>query len=287
MIRATAACALIGALLLPYAPATPAQAIRAATPAIQIDRPLQQGAYVLGWAPPGTRQVTLDGKTVRVAADGRFALGLGRDAPAMAFLEATLANGETLRVSLPVAPRAWQVENLPTLPRVSQPSAEFAARRPPELAQIEAARAKDTGSTGWRQSFRWPALGRISGQFGAQRIYAGEPGVPHNGVDIAAPIGTPVYAPADGVVILAAQAPFTLEGHLLMLDHGMGLNSAFLHLSRIDVTPGQIVRQGDRIGAVGMTGRATGPHLHWSLRLGEVRLDPSLVVGPMPPSAAR
>lgn len=273
------AFALWGAVLA--TPAYPAAAPAPDPVSLQIDLPLQQGGFALGWAPMGTTRLTLDGKAVRIADDGRFAIGLGRDAPSSAQLEATLNSGDSVRLTLPVASRSWRIENLKTLPRVAQPSAEFAARRPSELAQIEAARAKDTGSSGWRQSFRWPATGRISGQFGSQRIYAGEPGVPHNGVDVAAGTGTPVFAPADGVVILAATSPFTLEGHLLMLDHGMGLNSAFLHLSRIDVVPGQSVRQGDPIGAIGMTGRATGPHLHWSLRLGDVRLDPALVAGPM------
>jgi murein DD-endopeptidase MepM/ murein hydrolase activator NlpD len=109
-----------------------------------------------------------------------------------------------------------------------------------------------------------------------------EPGSYHSGIDIARPTGTPVVAPADGVVILAADHPFTLEGNLLMIDHGHGLNSAFLHLSRIDVRVGDHVRQGDPIGAVGATGRATGPHLHWSLRWRDTRLDPLLVAGTMP-----
>ncbi len=152
---------------------------------------------------------------------------------------------------------------------------------PATKAQIAAARAQVTDAQGWRQSFRWPATGRISGLFGAQRIYRGEPGAYHSGTDIARPTGTPVAAPADGVVILAADKPFTLEGNLLMIDHGNGLNSAFLHLSRIDVKVGDHVRQGQILGAIGATGRATGPHLHWSLRWCDARLDPMLVAGAM------
>ena len=101
-------------------------------------------------------------------------------------------------------------------------------------------------------------------------------------MDVAGATGTPVVAPADGVVILAAAKPFTLEGHLLMIDHGHGLNSAFLHLSRIDVKPGDTVTQGQRIGAIGATGRATGPHLHWGMKWNDARIDPLLVAGPMP-----
>jgi murein DD-endopeptidase MepM/ murein hydrolase activator NlpD len=101
-------------------------------------------------------------------------------------------------------------------------------------------------------------------------------------VDVARPTGAVVIAPADGVVILAAATPFTLEGRLLMIDHGMGLNSAFLHLSRIDVREGERVTRGQPIGAVGMTGRATGPHLHWGMKWREARIDPLLLAGPMP-----
>lgn len=254
-----------------------------AQPQIRLDAPALQGGYVLGWAPPGTRRLTLDGTDVRVAPDGRFALGFGRDQAPSAMLVAELRDGRTVQQSLAISPRQWQIENLPTLPRFAQPSAEFQARRTVELQQIDAARKIASPSMGWRQRFIWPARGRISGVFGSQRIYAGEAGVPHNGVDVAGGMGGPVVAPADGVVILAAQSPFTLEGNLLMIDHGMGLNSAFLHLSRIDVKLGDIVRQGQPLGAIGMTGRATGPHLHWGMRWNDARIDPALLVGPMPP----
>ena len=154
--------------------------------------------------------------------------------------------------------------------------------RRPELAQINAARSLDTGSEGWRQRFIWPVKGRLSGLFGSQRIYRGEPASYHSGTDITTGrSGTPFVAPADGVVILAADRPFTLEGNLLMIDHGMGLNSAFLHCSEILVKQGDRVRQGQVIGRIGMTGRATGPHLHWGLKWRQARLDPILFTGPM------
>ena len=155
------------------------------------------------------------------------------------------------------------------------------ALRLPELARIAEARAIRPESDGWRQRFIWPRRGRISGLFGAQRIYQGTPGAYHSGVDITGAVGEMVVAPADGVVILAADRPFTLEGNLLMIDHGHGLNSAFLHLSRIDVKLGDHVRQGQRIGAVGATGRATGPHLHWAMKWNDARLDPMLLAGTM------
>lgn len=242
-----------------------------------------QGGLITGVAPEGTQSLALDGKPVPIAPDRRFVIGFDRDAGPAATLVATAGDGRSTDVAFSVAPRAWDISRLPTLPKVPVPQPEFAARRPGELAQIVAARAMRTDAAGWAQAFRWPTTGRISTLFGSQRIYAnGEAGSYHSGIDIARPTGTSVQAPADGVVILAAAAPFTLEGNLLMIDHGMGLNSAFLHLSRIDVSVGEHVTQGQVIGQVGATGRATGPHLHWSLQWRGAKLDPLLAAGPMP-----
>ncbi len=245
----------------------------------RLDRTPQQGGIALGWVPPGVVRLVKDGASVPIASDGRFLIAFGRDHAPVAILAAFQVGGRATTERIAVAPRAWKIESLPTLPRYSQPDAEFQARRPGELAQINAARHIAVQSDGWRQAFAWPAVGRISGVFGSQRIYRGEPGAPHNGTDIAAPAGAVVTAPADGVVVLAAAAPFTLEGNLLMIDHGFGLNSAFLHLSRIDVKSGDRVRQGQPIGLVGMTGRATGPHLHWGMKWHDERIDPQAVVG--------
>jgi len=236
----------------------------------------------IGSAPSGAISLTLDGQPVTLAPDGRFLIAFDRDAGPSATIVARLGDGGEVRRTLSVAPRGWKIENLSTLPRFAQPSAEFQRRRPPELARIAAAREIVTDSEGWRQRFQWPVTGRISGLFGSQRIYRGEPGAYHSGVDVAKPSGTPFAAPADGVVILAAESPFTLEGNLLMIDHGMGLNSAFLHLTRIDVRLGDRVRRGQILGAIGATGRATGPHLHWGMKWKDKRIDPLLLVGPMP-----
>jgi murein DD-endopeptidase MepM/ murein hydrolase activator NlpD len=194
-----------------------------------------------------------------------------------------LDDGRRITREVIIAPRVWKIEHVNVARRSGGPTAAFMRLRRPELAQINAARARDTGSQGWRQTFMWPSVGRISGRFGSQRIYRGEPGSYHSGIDIATgKSGTPFVAPADGVVILAADRPFTLEGNLLMLDHGMGLNSAFLHCSQLLVREGEEVKQGQVIGRIGMTGRATGPHLHWGLKWNRARLDPLLLAGPMP-----
>ena len=247
----------------------------------RLDRAPQQGTIARGIVPPGTARLVKDGADVPVAPDGHFVIGFGRDHAPVAVVVAFGKDGKAVSERIAVATRQWQIENLPTLPRFQQPDAEFQARRPGELAQINAARRVNAPGDGWRQSFIWPARGRISGLFGSQRIYKGEPGAPHSGVDVAGAAGAPVVAPADGVVVLAANSPFTLEGNLLMIDHGMGLNSAFLHLSRIDVKVGDRVRQGQPIGAIGMTGRATGPHLHWAMKWQDERIDPATVAGVM------
>ena len=242
-----------------------------------------QGGLISGTAPAGTVSLTLDGKPVMLAPDRRFIAGFDRDAKSQAMLVATLADGRFVTQPLTIEPRGWSISRLDSLPKTPVPDAEFAVVRPPELAAIAAARARPTDAAGWRQSLAWPTTGRISTFFGSQRIYKnGEAGAYHSGIDIARSTGTVVTAPADGVVILTADHPFTLEGNLLMIDHGMGLNSAFLHLSRIDVRVGDHVRRGQPIGLVGMTGRATGPHLHWSLRWNDAKLDPLIVAGPMP-----
>lgn len=277
-----AACAPI---IIPPAPPVrpPAAAPRIVDTDFTLSGKTEQGGIATGILPVGTRRLSLDGKAISFAPDGRFLIAFDRDAGPTARIEAIADDGTILRQTVAVASRQWRIESLPTLPRGTTPTPEFLARRKLELDQITAARAIDSGSQGWRQRFIWPVTGRVSGVFGSQRIYAGEPGAYHAGVDVARPTGTPIVAPADGVVILAAAAPFSLEGNLLMVDHGMGLNSAFLHLSRIDVKAGQAVKQGETLGAIGMTGRATGPHLHWAVKWREARIDPAPLAGAMTP----
>lgn len=247
----------------------------------RLERAPEQGSLIRGWAPAGTRSLSMNGRALELAPDGRFVLGIGRDAKGSVALVAVTTDGQRIAETLPIAPRAWKIENLPTLPKQSLPDPEFNRRRPGELAQINAARRRINFSQGWRQKFIWPAKGRISGVFGSQRIYRGEPGSYHSGVDVAGPTGAAIVSPADGVVTLAVASPFTLEGNLLMIDHGNGVNSAFLHLSRIDVKQGDAVVQGQRVGAIGATGRATGPHLHWAMKWNEERIDPQRFTGVM------
>ena len=240
---------------------------------------LSQGGWATGIATP---QLTLDDQPVPTAAHGLFFLGFDRDAAQQSVLASHWGDGEKYEQSLTIAPRPWRIEQVNTpLRPPAVPDEAFAKIRSAEVERINAARAVGAQAGGWQQTFQWPAKGRLSGLFGSQRVYQGTPGAYHGGTDIALPAGTVYNAPADGVVVLAADYPFTLEGNLLMIDHGMGLISAFLHSSALLVREGERVVQGQPIGRVGMTGRATGPHLHWGMRWREARLDPMLFAGSM------
>lgn len=275
---------LLVAILLSAASTTPALAVQPAPSAtvanpFRLSGPLTQGALVAGHAPPGTLRLTLDGKVVPFDPQGRFVLGLDRDQAPLALLVAVAGNGTAVQQWLRVAPRPWRIEHINQDRPSTGPTPEYQKFRDGELARIVAARAVDSGSNGWKQEFIRPASGRISGSFGSQRIYRG--GVPaafHSGLDLAPGAGKPVVSPADGVVVLAGPPAFSLEGNLVIIDHGHGLNSAFLHMATSTVRVGERVRQGQQIGTVGMSGRATGPHLHWSVKWRDARLDPILLV---------
>lgn len=275
-----AGIALAAAGMVAAAPSVSADLPGPQTVDLPLSGKLSQGGWARGVLPQGFTSLSLDGKPVPVAADGQFLIGFDRDAAALAKIVMQDRSGRTTERSLAIAPRAWQIEHVPVALRPgSVPSASFLQRRQGELAQIAAARSAYHAVAGWRQTFIWPVKGRISGRFGSQRIYRGTPGAYHSGLDIATGAsGTPFLAPADGVVVLAASTPFSLEGNLLMIDHGMGLNSAFLHASSLAVKVGDVVRQGQYIGNIGATGRASGPHLHWSIKWNDARLDPLQLV---------
>ncbi len=258
---------------------TPSEPARPAT--FSFDGELTQGGWIRGTAPGGAKKLLLDEEEVAFDDEGRFFAAFDRDAGRTAELVATLADGRTIRSPLAIAPRDWNIERVNVARRAGGASESFMQRRRPELAAIWDARQQRTGAEGWRQDFIWPVTGRISGRFGSQRIYRGEPGSYHSGLDIAGGAGTTYVAPADGIVTLA-ERDFSLEGQLLIIDHGQGLNSAFLHSSELLVRNGQAVKQGQPLGRIGASGRATGPHLHWSIKWKNARLDPLLFLGPMP-----
>ena len=236
-----------------------------------------QGSLVLGLAEAGAT-VEYAGRTLRISPEGRFVFGVGRDATGALAIHITRRDGTVLAHSMAVTPRDWPEERIDGVPPATvTPPPAIAERIREEQARVAAARLRDDARADFAQSFDWPVKGRVSGRFGNRRVYNGEPGAAHSGMDIAAPEGAPVKAPAAGVVSFA-DPDLYLTGGTLLLDHGHGISSNFLHLSRLDVKVGDRVEQGQLIGAVGATGRATGPHLHWGMNWFDVRIDPLLVL---------
>ena len=232
---------------------------------------------VIGKVPAGS-EVRYAGRKLRPTPYGSVVFGVGRDEKGPLSVEVLRADGSRERATIAITPRDWPIENIQGVPPATvNPPPAIAARIEREQALVVAARQRDDDRADFAQAFVWPVQGRISGRFGNQRVYNGTPKSPHSGMDIAAPTGTPVKAPAAGIVTFAAPDLY-LTGGTLLIDHGHGVSSNFLHLSRIDVKVGDRVEQGLIIAAVGATGRVTGPHLHWGMNWFDVRIDPLLVL---------
>ncbi|WP_120007773.1 M23 family metallopeptidase [Teichococcus vastitatis] len=275
------ALALPWGLLAACAGRDPVTAATAAGPLLEVapaaaGRGFSQGGLALGRVPPGSR-VSLDGRAVRVGPDGRFAIGFAREAEGDARLAVAAPDGRSEIRSLSVLKRDWQVQRINGLPQAMvSPDARQLARIGRERAKLAEIRKLDSELPHFAEGFVWPAQGRISGVFGSQRILNGEPRAPHLGLDIAAPTGTPVTPMGAGRVVLAEDLYFT--GQTVLVDHGHGVVSLYAHLSRMDVRTGEMLARGQALGAIGATGRATGPHLHLGLHWLTTALDPQAVL---------
>ncbi|HUP91859.1 MAG TPA: M23 family metallopeptidase [Solimonas sp.] len=256
-------------------------AVLAPASALELRGEWRQGSVLFGHAEPGTR-VWFNGRELKLTKGGEFVFGLDRDESPEAELRVQ-AKGEPLPETFryAVQKREYLIQHLTLPPTMVNPPAAVLARIREEQEQVGEARRRVTDIAAFTGGFVWPCLGRISGVFGSQRILNGEPKQPHYGVDVAVPSGTPVRAPAGGVVSLAHPDMY-YTGGTLMIDHGHGLSSAFLHLSKLLVKVGDTVRQGDPIALSGATGRATGPHLDWRVSWINARVDAELLVPPMP-----
>ena len=238
---------------------------------------VQQGAMIVGTTDPGA-SVRYGDRSLRVSPNGRFVFAVGRDAtgPVTIIVDEPVAGKKQYTVN--ILPRDWPIETINGVPpNTVNPPPEIAARIAREQSSVAEVRTRDDAREDFAQAFIWPVAGRISGRFGNQRVYNGTPKSPHSGMDIAAANGTPVKAPAAGIVTFASPSLY-LTGGTVVIDHGAGISSNFLHLSRIDVKVGDRVEQGQVFGAVGATGRATGPHLHWGMNWFDARIDPLLVL---------
>ncbi len=241
--------------------------------AVELCGNLKQGEIVFGNAGTGN-EVYFNGEKIFTDDKGNFLLAWGRDESNKQSLAIKNANGKTDNYELEISPTKWNVQNIKGVPprKVSPSDADLAAINKENKLLKKALKAK-TSDTFWRGGFIYPVEGRISGEFGGQRIMNNVPKNPHRGMDIAAKEGTEVKAAADGVVVLAYPNLF-YSGNLIVIDHGFGLQTIYAHLSQINVKLNDKIKQGDVIGLVGKTGRATGPHLHFGASLRDVRFNP-------------
>lgn len=249
--------------------------------ALELQGQMTQGGLIRGRTEPQAL-VMLDGRNLRVSRSGDFIFGFNRDAPPQATLTVRLPDGTVAEKTLDVAPREYAIQRIDGLPsKMVTPPPDVMARIRAENAQIAAVRERDLDAALFLGDWIRPADGPVTGVYGSQRTLNGEARQPHYGIDYAGPVGTPVVAPAPGVVVLA-EADLYYTGGTLILDHGHGLTSAFLHMSKVEAKLGETVARGQRIGAIGATGRATGPHLDWRINWFDRRIDPALLLAPVP-----
>lgn len=248
---------------------------------LTLDGHFTQGGLAKGKTEPGAK-VRFEGRDVRLTPDGRFLIGFGRDYPARAVVTVSYADGEVEKRALAIKARKYKIQRIDGLPpKMVTPPANVLKRIRRENGEIARVRRQNTVQPLFESGFGWPLKGTVTGVYGSQRVLNGEPRRPHFGLDVAAPVGTPIRASTDGVVALAEKDLY-YTGGTVMLDHGHGLTSVYSHLASVTVKVGQKLRRGDKLGTLGGTGRATGPHLDWRLNWFKQRLDPALLLGPMP-----
>lgn len=242
---------------------------------------LAQGGFIKGKFADCIQVTVIDGEdkySAKCTSDGKFLVGFGRDAKAIQKLVFNFRDKADYKTVVELEQRDYKTDKVNGVPQKTvSPPTDVLERIKNENEQIWLARNQHTESLYFLSHFIWPAKGRISGVYGSQRIFNGVPKRPHFGLDVAAPKGTPVVAPAAGIIRLAHIDMF-YSGGTIILDHGYGITSTFIHLSKLDVVDGQQVKQGEKIGEIGKTGRATGNHLDWRINWKNVRLDPAFWV---------
>lgn len=244
---------------------------------IELKGELIQGSLIRGQLPAGSL-LWLNEQAIKVGKAGDFAFGFGRDAELTHLLSWQLPGEDKQSQALVLKKREYDIQHIDGLPEnmVSPPQTVLDRIKQDNL-QVAMARKADTEQVSFNQNFIWPAEGRISGVYGSQRVLNGEPKRPHFGVDVAAPIGTAVVAPADGIVTLFVPDMY-YSGGTMIIDHGHGVSSTFIHLHKAHVKQGDVVTQGQLVAEIGATGRVTGPHLDWRINWFTERVDPALLV---------
>ena len=236
-----------------------------------------QGGLIIAQLKEGGR-ANLDGTPLPMSASGYVAFGFHRDDQETMLLEITYASGELFQTKITPQIREYETQSISGLAKnyVSPPQ-ETLDRIARDRDAVISARAHLSYEDDFAKSgFDWPAKGIITGVYGSQRILNGQPRAPHYGIDIAAAKGTPVLAPADGIITMADDLYYT--GGTIIIDHGLNISSTMLHLESMSLSVGDIVERGQVIGTVGSSGRSTGPHMDWRINWQQKRLDPQLAL---------
>jgi murein DD-endopeptidase MepM/ murein hydrolase activator NlpD len=245
--------------------------------ALELKGHLTQGGLVTGKL-ENAKSVSLDGKSLKLSPKGDFVFGFGRDAETTHTLKWVDNNGKSHSQPIAITKREYKIDKINGVAKkyVSPPK-EVSARISREAVAVRKAREVDSDLLYFLDPVLKPAEGRISGVYGSQRYFNGEPRRPHFGLDIANKTGSPVYAPISGTVVFA-EPDLYYSGGTLIIDHGHGITSTYIHLSKLDVKVGEKIEQGNKVAEIGATGRVTGPHLDWRFNWKGERLDPALLM---------
>ena len=238
---------------------------------------LTQGSMLVGKL-PDAKEVIFAERSLMRDAKGHFVFGVGRDAPQEQHLKWQSADGKWHKVSFTISQREYDIDKIEGVEKkYVSPSPEVSERIRNDAIMVKTARASASTRTDFLAPVYKPASGRISGVYGSQRYFNGTPKRPHYGLDIANKTGTPIYAPLPGKVAFA-HPDLYYSGGTLIIDHGHGITSTYIHMHKLDVEQGDEVKTGTVIGQIGATGRVTGPHLDWRLNWFDTRLDPQILM---------
>ncbi len=247
------------------------------TAEIKLTGEIKQGGLMVGKTSPSAT-VYLDDIPLKVSRDGDYTFGFSWMDEEKHILKIVSASGAVEERVLTPTKQNYKVQKVNGISKkIMNPDPKAVARAKKDSKQVKAARKADSELVHFAYGFIPPIKGIITGVYGSHRVYNGIPKSPHFGLDYAGKKGDPVKAPADGVVTLNVPDMF-YSGGTIIIDHGHGINSTFLHLSDSYVKVGDAVKQGDVVAAVGSTGRSTGPHLDWRVNWFDVRLDPALAL---------
>ncbi|MBS3796718.1 M23 family metallopeptidase [Pseudoalteromonas sp. BDTF-M6] len=246
-------------------------------PAPLVKGSLTQGAMLIGQL-PNAQKVVFAERELKRNAEGYFVFGIGRDAEAQQQLKWLDKQGQWQQLDFTVSQRDYKIDKIEGVEqKYVAPPKEVLERISSDAAMVREARAKESDLTAFMAPVYRPAQGRISGVYGSQRYFNGTPKRPHFGLDIANKTGTPIYAPLPGRVVFA-HPDLYYSGGTVIIDHGHGISSTYIHMHKVLVDEGEMIKTGERIGQIGATGRVTGPHLDWRFNWFNTRLDPQLMM---------